>query len=314
MLPRWTRLRGLLGIDSTPVSHLERGVALLGGFIGIATMLVISGAFIEGIGSALLVASMGSSAVLLFALPHAAVSQPWPVTGGHLVSALVGVTCARLVPDFMWAAALAVGLAIGAMHYLRCIHPSGGATALAAVAGGESVHALGYGFVLTPVLLNALVLLVVAFLYNYPLRWRRYPAVMAVKAAPSAPNAATTEPVIHHSDLVYALSQIDSFIDVGEDDLLRIYDLVMLRHRQEQAAYTPVKLGCHYSNGQYGDAWEVRQVVDESAHDGGSIIYKIVAGARRRRSGVATREAFAHWAAYEVRLVENVWQRVEEEE
>jgi len=45
---------------------------------------------------------------------------------------------------------LAVALAIAAMHYLHCIHPPGGATALTAVAGGASVHELGYHFVLTP--------------------------------------------------------------------------------------------------------------------------------------------------------------------
>ena len=41
--------------------------------------------------------------------------------------------------------------------------------------------------------------------------------------------------MIAHSDLVYALSQIDSFIDVTEEDLLRIYHMAM-----NHAHLTPV--------------------------------------------------------------------------
>ena len=59
----------------------------------------------------------------------------------------------------MWRVNALAGLffakaAIGVMYYLRCIHPPGGATALSAVMGGEGVHALGYQFVVTPVLIS----------------------------------------------------------------------------------------------------------------------------------------------------------------
>ena len=140
-------------------------------------------------GSAAIIASMGSSAVLLFAVPHGPLSQPWPVFGGHLVSALVGVTCVKLIPEPMLAAAIAVALAIGAMHYLRCIHPPGGATALGAVVGGDVVHQLGYQFVVTPVMLNATTILLVALLFNAPFGWRRYPAAWA-----TAPNTVAPKP------------------------------------------------------------------------------------------------------------------------
>ncbi len=61
------------------------------------------------------------------------------------------------------------------MPYLRCLHPPGGATALTAVIGGPSVHALGFGHLLHPVLLNVIVLLGVAIVFNALFRWRRYP-------------------------------------------------------------------------------------------------------------------------------------------
>ena len=213
-----------LGIDFQPVSHAERLISAFGGFLAILLILVISSRFVSGPAAALIVASMGASAVLLFAAPHGALGQPWNVFGGHLVSAVIGVSCARYLPGTTLAAAASVGLAIGAMHYLRCIHPPGGATALTAVVGGASIQALGYQYVLTPVMLNVLVILTAAVLFNALFRWRRYPAAMSGKAPLPALTADPHAP-IKHADLVYALSQIDSFIDITEDDLLRIYKL-----------------------------------------------------------------------------------------
>jgi CBS-domain-containing membrane protein len=110
------------------------------------------------------------------------------VFGGHLVSAAVGIACTKLIADPRFAGPLAVGLAIGAMHYLRCIHPPGGATALSAVVGGEAVHRLGFLYLFTPVLLNATVILLVALVFNYPFPWRRYPTALAQHTSGTAPN------------------------------------------------------------------------------------------------------------------------------
>ncbi|MDD5241061.1 MAG: HPP family protein [Sulfuricella sp.] len=210
--------------DAHPASHAEKLISTAGGFVGILLVLLVSSRVLGFHGAALMVASMGASAVLLFATPHSALSQPWALFGGHLVSAAIGVFIAQMLPNPVYAGALAVALSIGAMHYLRCLHPPGGATALVAVLGGEQVHALGYGFMVTPVLANVMIILIVAIIANYPFPWRRYPHWL------SKPQAGHSEKcVIAHSDLVYALSEIDSFIDVSEEDLLRIYHLA-IRH------------------------------------------------------------------------------------
>src|SRR5512135_3753247 len=112
-------IRQFVGIETSPVSHRERIASLVGGIICIPSLFAISGYYVHADALVPIVASMGASAVLLFAVPHGALSQPWPLLGGHIVSAIVGVTCAKLVHDPILAAALAVGLAIGAMHYLR---------------------------------------------------------------------------------------------------------------------------------------------------------------------------------------------------
>ena len=59
-----------------------------------------------------------------------------------LISAVIGVACQLAIPNTVLAGGAAVGLALFAMHALRCIHPPGGATALTAVIGGSAVHAL----------------------------------------------------------------------------------------------------------------------------------------------------------------------------
>jgi CBS-domain-containing membrane protein len=231
----WSFWRQMMGIELGPVSHRERLLSTLGGFLAMLVVYAVSRAMPGGGATPILLLSIGSSAVLLFAVPHGPLSQPWPVFGGHLVSALIGVACARYVPDPMLAASLAVGLAIGAMHYLRCLHPPAGATALAAVLGGESVRALGFGFVVAPVLQNVLIILLVAVAFNALFPWRRYPEFLARR---NVPQPVASYDAISHEDFVFALTQMDSFIDVSEEDLLRIYSLATGRHRavMDQAA------------------------------------------------------------------------------
>lgn len=208
-----------------PTSHGEKWVSAVGGFLGIFALLLINRQLLDLHGAAMLVASMGASAVLLFAVPHGALSQPWPVFGGHLISAFIGVSCAQWIDDPLVGAPLAVGTAIGVMHYLRCLHPPGGATALIAVVGGPAVEQLGYGFILSPVLENVIVILGVAVVVNLPFGHRRYPAFLS--SAPEQKRGDDDEGFIAHSDLVYALSQLDSFIDVSEQDLMQIYRLAL---------------------------------------------------------------------------------------
>ncbi len=223
-----------LGIELSPVSHRERLVSALGGLLGILLVYVVSRFALDGTSSPIMSFSMGSTAVMLFAVPHGPLSQPWPLLGGHLLSGLIGITCLLHVPEPMLAGSLAVGLSIGAMHYLRCLHPPAGATALVAAMGGDTVRALGYGFVAAPVMLNVLIILAVAIVFNFLFPWRRYPLFLMRAMAPARPEPGYA--AISHEDFVYALTQMDSFIDVSEEDLLRIYALATGRHQDLAAA------------------------------------------------------------------------------
>jgi len=215
---RLTRFAELIGVELSPASHAERWISGLGGVLAIASIIYVSQTIL-GDDAMLIVASMGAATVLLFAVPHGPLSQPWPLFGGNLISAFIGVSCTKLVADPLFAAALAVGISVGVMYYLRCVHPPGGATALAAVISGPTVDALGYQYLLTPVLINVSVTFVIALIFNYPFRWRRYPASMAPKPP------AGKESHLSHSSIEHAMKQIDAFIDVSEEDLNRIYTL-----------------------------------------------------------------------------------------
>lgn len=213
-----------IGVELDAVSHREKIVSAVGGVAAIMAVVFISHHALHHHGATLIIASMGASAVLLFAVPHGQLSQPWPVFAGHMLSAAIGVTCARYIPSLPLAAGCAVGLSIGVMHHFKCIHPPGGATALTAVIGGSGVTSLGYGFLWSPVLQNVLVMLLIAIAFNAFFSWRRYPAVLN-RNRRQKPSKVT------HDDVVAALRSVDSFVDISEDDLLRLIDLLETKRK-----------------------------------------------------------------------------------
>jgi CBS domain-containing membrane protein len=156
-----------------------------------------------------MVASLGSSAVLVFGMPSSPLAQPWPVLAGSALSFLIGEACAAMVPEVVLACGLAVGLAVGAMLALRCLHPPGGALALFGVLNPHE----NLQVALFPVLLNVAVLVLVGIAYNQ-LTGRSYPHAQARKSAPPGGTGAFTS-----ADLDAALSHYNQVLDVSRADL-----------------------------------------------------------------------------------------------
>lgn len=159
------------------VSLAEITWSWIGAFLGIAAVGLSHYGFLDG-GSdlAMVIGSFGASAVLLYGAVKSPLAQPRNLLGGHLLSAIIGVTSYKLFHDQMWlAAALAVATAIAVMHATRTLHPPGGATALIAVVGSDRIHALGYLYAVLPAGLGALIMLIVALAVNNIPRSRRYP-------------------------------------------------------------------------------------------------------------------------------------------
>ena len=166
----------------------------------------------------LLVAPMGASAVLLFAVPASPLAQPWSIIGGNIVSATVGVACASWIADPVGAAALAVSLAICAMFALRCVHPPSGAVALTAVLGGPAVHALGYRFVAEPIAIQSVMLLCAAIVYHAA-TGHRYPHVAQGPGKGAAASSAAASEGFTRADLEAVLNRRGELLDIDTDDL-----------------------------------------------------------------------------------------------
>lgn len=147
----------------------------LGSFIGIAAVAYISYQYLETTDLTMIIGSFGASAVLIYAAIKSPLAQPRNLIGGHVISAVIGVAAYQNMSDLWIASALAVSLAIAAMHATKTLHPPGGATALIAVIGSDKIHALGYTYILIPVASGAAIMLLIALVTNNLAKKRNYP-------------------------------------------------------------------------------------------------------------------------------------------
>jgi len=157
----------------------------------------------------LLIAPIGASAVLVFAVPASPLAQPWPVIGGNIVSALFALIVVAVVPQSLVAAPVAVGGAIMLMSLLRCLHPPGGAVALSVVLiAGSDGHA-GIWFWLDPVAVDSLLLAGAGMLFHR-VSGHSYP-----HRAPVAPMS----PAFAAEDIDAALAEMHETFDIAREDL-----------------------------------------------------------------------------------------------
>ncbi len=173
-----TLLKKMKGTTKSPpaVNFFEIVWSWMGAFIGIAVVAYINYNLFDDTDMAMLIGSFGASAVLIYGAIRSPLAQPRNLLGGHIISALIGVTCYNLFHAEMWlASALAVATAIAAMHATKTLHPPGGATALIAVIGSAKIHNLGYFYAIMPVGAGAIIMLIVALLINNIPRNRKYP-------------------------------------------------------------------------------------------------------------------------------------------
>jgi len=160
----------------TLIDGKEHFWSFLGSFIGIGIIAYLQSQTLANSDVVFLIGSFGASSVLVYGVIESPLAQPRNLIGGHVVSALIGVTIQKLFPDILWIAApLAVSLAIVGMQITKTLHPPGGATALIAVTGSEALKKMGYWYVVTPVLTGAIILLVVALFFNNITANRKYP-------------------------------------------------------------------------------------------------------------------------------------------
>lgn len=189
----------------------ERWRSVLGALVGMGLTAWLShGLLADQADRIWLLAPMGASAVLVFAVPASPLAQPWAVLGGNGVSAVVGLLCAQWIAQPVLAASLAVPLAILVMLRLRCLHPPGGAMALSAVLS----HWAGVGVPWGALAVNTGMMVAAGVAYN-SLSGRPYPHVQRRALGPVLVPQGRFTP----ADLDAALVHYNQILDVSRDDL-----------------------------------------------------------------------------------------------
>lgn len=163
-----------------------------------------------------LVASMGATSVLVFVVPASPLAQPWPVAGGHLLAAAMGLLAREAAAEQWVAAGLAVGLAISVMKLTRCLHPPAGGTALITAMAAPGSAASGLGFLIEPMAVN------IALLLLFGLAWHKLTGHSYPHRAMPVPAPAAWVGHIEDEDLDAVLAEWDEVLDVSRDDLLAL--------------------------------------------------------------------------------------------
>lgn len=160
-----------LGGDQPEVAWAERLRSSTGALVGLILVFALAKMLGEFAGiNEWLMASLGASALLVFALPGSPMAQPWAVIAGNSLSAVIGITTFILIPEPLLAMPIAASLSILGMFILRCLHPPAAAVALIVVLG----HISHYRYALFPVLIDSVLLVLVAGIYSN-LTGKRYP-------------------------------------------------------------------------------------------------------------------------------------------
>lgn len=191
----------------------DRMIGSIGALMGIGLAGLICAAMFP-VSMPWIIAPIGASAVLLFAVPSSPLAQPWSIVGGNAISAIVGIVVAQAISTPALAAALAVSTAILVMSLLRCLHPPGGAVGLSAVLGWSTFASHVVDF-LVPVLINSLVLVAIGMFFHR-FSGHSYPH----RARPVEGKTLVPAPVgLQMADIDAALDDLGETFDISREDL-----------------------------------------------------------------------------------------------
>jgi CBS domain-containing membrane protein len=209
----------------------DRVIACLGALVclSLTAALCVYAPHAPGLPS--IVAPLGASAVLVFAVPSSPLAQPWSVIGGNAISAAVGVATYHIIPEVPLASGVAVAAAMMIMSLARCLHPPGGAAALTAVIGAPSVHAMGFWFALSPVALNSALLVAFGIAFHR-LSGHAYPHRVASPAQSQREQYAGS---FAPEDIDAALADMHETFDIARQDIDQLLAQVQTHARQRIA-------------------------------------------------------------------------------
>jgi CBS domain-containing membrane protein len=216
----------LIAVDPVNLSVKSKLLSVFSSFAAILMAALVTQHFSTNTADPIIVASMGASAAILFIMPHSPLAQPWPLIGGQLIPAIIGIACAQVFANTALASAAAVGGSIFAMLLLRCLHPPGAATALALGMSDNPISSLDYSFVLMPLGLNVAIMLVMSIAINRWVLGYKYPIALNQAANEKTDHGTIIAPSqltgISEQDMKQALENMDMFVDVTPGDLSKL--------------------------------------------------------------------------------------------
>ncbi len=118
-----------------------------------------------------LIASFGSSMVVLFGYPESPFAQPKNIFFGHLLTSLVGVLFVNFIPLPLYVTIpLAVGIGVGLMILLNVPHPPAGGNPIIVIMGSVS-----FDFLINPIISGTIIILIFGIILNRIILKKKYP-------------------------------------------------------------------------------------------------------------------------------------------
>ncbi|MFC3568085.1 HPP family protein [Paracoccus simplex] len=221
VLRQITQALGPAIAPGSPREALRAGIGALVG-LGVSGLFLLSPSADLRLGL-YLIAPFGATSVLVFAVPNSPLAQPWSAVVGNTIAATVGVLACRMTPNSALCVALAVAITIAAMILLRAVHPPAGAVAMTAALNPDAIRALGFHFVLAPVLTGTLALVGFAMIYAR-LTGRRYPFRQFDEPGPhgTADHPAMERLGLSKDELTEILQRYRQSLNLGVEDLARL--------------------------------------------------------------------------------------------
>ncbi len=134
--------------------------------IGVLTVLTYKTSY--GI---FLIASFGSTMVLLYGYPESPFAQPKNIILGHFLTALIGIIFLNFVPlPIFLNIPLAVGFGVMFMILFKVTHPPAGGNPIIVIIGSVS-----YGYLINPIILGALIVILFGVVLNRFVLRKKYP-------------------------------------------------------------------------------------------------------------------------------------------
>lgn len=141
-------------------------LAWIGGVVAIAALALLA----QASSAVLILGSFGASCVLVFGFPDVPFAQPRNVVVGHCLCSGIGLLFLNAFGPTWWAMAMAAGTGCALMMLTRTVHPPAGSNPVIVFLGHP-----GWGFLLFPTLAGAVLLILIALVYNNATRSARYP-------------------------------------------------------------------------------------------------------------------------------------------